>query len=37
MKILTGAYQRDTGEILVAGKPTAFQAARTRAATSASR
>ena len=36
MKILTGAYQRDTGEILVAGKPVHFRT-RTRAATSASR
>ena len=25
MKILTGAYQRDSGEILVAGKPTHFK------------
>ena len=25
MKILTGAYQRDTGEVLVAGKPIHFQ------------
>ena len=25
MKILTGAYQRDTGEILVAGKPVHFK------------
>ncbi len=25
MKIMTGAYQRDTGEVLVAGKPTNFR------------
>ena len=37
MKILTGAYQRDAGEILVDGEPVRFQAARTKAATAASR
>ena len=36
MKVLTGAYHRDTGEVLVDGQPTNFRA-RTRAATPASR
>ena len=36
MKILTGAYQRDAGEIIVAGR-TCASAARTKAAPSASR
>jgi simple sugar transport system ATP-binding protein len=37
MKILTGAYQRDSGDIRVAGREPSISAARTRAAMSASR
>ena len=37
MKILTGAYQRDSGDVLVAGKPHEFPQSRMRAAASASR
>ena len=37
MKILTGAYHRDTGDVLVDGTSDATSAIRTRAATSGSR
>ncbi len=36
MKILTGAYQRDSGDIFVAGEAS-ISGARTKAATAASR